>query len=107
MSSSLSSEAEDDIRSSLPDDAEDLAAFLGSVAEPGYLLGHSYGAHVALRAALPSPPHIRKLMLYEPPWPDTTAGATGPPQTKGGASAFEESHREAANLLSAPQLTFS
>jgi pimeloyl-ACP methyl ester carboxylesterase len=57
----------------LPDEAEDLAAFLASLAEPAYLLGHSYGAHVALRAAADSPRHVRKLVLYEPPWPDTAA----------------------------------
>ncbi|WP_415727083.1 alpha/beta fold hydrolase [Pseudaminobacter sp. NGMCC 1.201702] len=57
----------------LPDEAEDLAAFLTSIAEPAYLLGHSYGAQVALRAAADSPGHVRKLVLYEPPWPDAAA----------------------------------
>jgi pimeloyl-ACP methyl ester carboxylesterase len=57
----------------LLDEAGDLAAFLASLAEPSYLLGHSYGAQVALRAAADSPEHIRKLVLYEPPWPDTAA----------------------------------
>lgn len=55
----------------LLDEAEDLAAFLASLAEPAYLLGHSYGAQVALRAAADGPRHVRKLVLYEPPWPNT------------------------------------
>lgn len=55
----------------LPDEAEDLAAFLASLAQPIYLLGHSYGAQVALKAAAASREHVRKLVLYEPPWPDT------------------------------------
>jgi pimeloyl-ACP methyl ester carboxylesterase len=57
----------------LLDEAEDLAAFLASLAEPVYLLGHSYGAQVALSAAADSPGHVRKLILYEPPWPDTAS----------------------------------
>lgn len=55
----------------LADEAQDLAAFLASLPEPAYLLGHSYGAQIALSAAAASPGHVRRLMLYEPPWPDT------------------------------------
>jgi pimeloyl-ACP methyl ester carboxylesterase len=57
----------------LVDEAGDLAAFLASLAGPVYLLGHSYGAQVALRAAAESPEHVRKLVLYEAPWPNATA----------------------------------
>ncbi|MCD7059388.1 alpha/beta fold hydrolase [Pelagibacterium xiamenense] len=56
----------------LLDEAENLAAFLQSLAEPACLVGHSYGAQVALRAAADGPRQVRKLVLYEPPWPDTT-----------------------------------
>lgn len=56
----------------LIDEAKDLAAFLASLAEPAYLLGHSYGAQVALRAAAEGPEHVRKLALYEAPWPGAT-----------------------------------
>ena len=54
-------------------EANDLAAFLVSLAEPVHLLGHSYGAQVALHAAAIAPSAIRKLVLYEPPWPHTTS----------------------------------
>lgn len=57
----------------LADEAGDIAAFLASLAEPAFVLGHSYGAQVALRAAADVPRHVRKLVLYEPPWPDTAA----------------------------------
>jgi pimeloyl-ACP methyl ester carboxylesterase len=53
----------------LEDEAQDVAAVLRSMGEPVFLLGHSYGAQVALAAALELPGHVRKLVLYEPPWP--------------------------------------
>jgi pimeloyl-ACP methyl ester carboxylesterase len=34
-----------------------------------FLLGHSYGAHCSLAAALLAPDRVRKLVLYEPAWP--------------------------------------
>lgn len=58
---------------SLVDEAKDLAAFLASLAEPVYLLGHSYGAQVALRAVTEGPEHVRKLVLYEAPWTGATS----------------------------------
>jgi pimeloyl-ACP methyl ester carboxylesterase len=42
---------------------------IDSVGEPVHLLGHSYGAQVALAAAAELPDQVRKLALYEPPWP--------------------------------------
>ncbi len=53
------------------DEAEDVAALIDSVGEQVFLLGHSYGAQVALAAAALLPDKIRKLVLYEPPWPQT------------------------------------
>jgi pimeloyl-ACP methyl ester carboxylesterase len=44
---------------------EDVAAVVGSLGEPVNLLGHSYGALVALEAALLAR-NIRKLVLYDP-----------------------------------------
>ena len=51
------------------DEASDVAAVLRRVGEPAFLLGHSYGALVALRAAARQPASVRKLVLYEPPHP--------------------------------------
>lgn len=44
---------------------EDVAALLESIPEPAVLFGHSFGATVALGAALHGS-HIRGLVLYEP-----------------------------------------
>lgn len=54
---------------SIDDEAEDVAAVLAQLPEPAFLLGHSYGAHVALCAARRMPSRVRMLVLYEPPWP--------------------------------------
>lgn len=54
---------------SLEDEGEDVAALIRAIDEPVYLLGHSYGAHVALAAAAKAPGRVRKLVLYEAPWP--------------------------------------
>jgi pimeloyl-ACP methyl ester carboxylesterase len=51
------------------DEAEDVAALIDSAGEQVFLLGHSYGAQVALAAAALLPNQIRKMILYEPPWP--------------------------------------
>jgi pimeloyl-ACP methyl ester carboxylesterase len=58
----------------LEDEARDVVALLEAVGEPAYLLGHSYGAHVALAAARQLPERVRKLVLYEPPWPSLLDG---------------------------------
>lgn len=55
------------------DEAADVAALIGSFDEPAFLLGHSYGAQVALAAATQIPQRVRKLILYEPPRPDTVS----------------------------------
>ena len=46
---------------------EDVAAVVRSVGESVFMLGHSYGAHVALGAASIVPERVSKLILYEPP----------------------------------------
>ncbi len=53
------------------DEARDVAAVIDSIGEPVFLIGHSYGAQVALAAAAERPDQVRKLILYEPPRPDT------------------------------------
>lgn len=56
---------------SVEDEAADIAALIEAIDEPIFLLGHSYGAQVALAAAIRLPHRVRKLVLYEPPLPDT------------------------------------
>ena len=56
---------------SLDDESADVAAVLQTIVEPAFLLGHSYGAQCALAAARKVPNRVRKLVLYEPPWPNT------------------------------------
>lgn len=60
----------------LEDEARDVAAVIAAIAEPVFLLGHSYGAHVALLAAEILPGRVRKLVLYEPAVPSLLAAAT-------------------------------
>ncbi len=57
------------------DDARDVVALMETIAEPVFLLGHSFGAHVALVAAAMAPALVRRLVLYEPPWPSLLAPA--------------------------------
>ena len=47
---------------------EDIVALVNSIAQPVFLLGHSYGALCSLEAARRTD-HMRKLVLYEPPIP--------------------------------------
>lgn len=47
-------------------DFEDVAAVVDSIGEPVNLVGHSIGAFCAVHAALLTP-HVRRLVLYEPP----------------------------------------
>lgn len=54
---------------SLEDESRDVLALIQSISEPVFLLGHSYGAHTALAAAVQAPDRVRKLVLYEPAWP--------------------------------------
>jgi pimeloyl-ACP methyl ester carboxylesterase len=54
---------------SLEDESRDVVALIQSIDEPVFLLGHSYGAQTALAAAAKVPNRVRKLVLYEAPWP--------------------------------------
>jgi pimeloyl-ACP methyl ester carboxylesterase len=51
------------------DEIEDVVTLIDTLGEPVSLVGHSYGAHVALGAASLVPSRIRKLVLYEAPRP--------------------------------------
>jgi pimeloyl-ACP methyl ester carboxylesterase len=53
----------------LLDEAHDVVALMQHIGEPVFLLGHSYGAQVALVAARLMPEAVQKLVLYEPPRP--------------------------------------
>ena len=54
----------------LEDEALDVAELIKHIGTDVFLLGHSYGAHVALLAAAKlTPGQVRKLILYEPPAP--------------------------------------
>ncbi|MCP1677051.1 pimeloyl-ACP methyl ester carboxylesterase [Natronocella acetinitrilica] len=58
------------------DESRDVSALIDSIEEPVFLLGHSYGAQVALGAAANILDRVRKLVLYEPPWPSTIRSDT-------------------------------
>lgn len=49
---------------------EDVLAVMDAAGAPVDLIGHSYGAHVALGAAALAPERVKHLVLYEPPTPD-------------------------------------
>jgi pimeloyl-ACP methyl ester carboxylesterase len=54
---------------SVNDEADDVAALIEAIDGPVHLLGHSYGALVALAAAARADRRLAKLILYEPPLP--------------------------------------
>jgi pimeloyl-ACP methyl ester carboxylesterase len=54
----------------IEDEARDAAALIRVIGQPVFLLGHSYGAHVALAAAALIPDAVKALVLYEPPLPE-------------------------------------
>jgi pimeloyl-ACP methyl ester carboxylesterase len=56
---------------SLEDESLDVVTLIQSIGEPVFLLGHSYGAQVALAAAAKVPERVRKLVLYEAPYSQT------------------------------------
>lgn len=54
---------------SLEDESLDVVTLIQAIDEPVFLLGHSYGAQVALAAANKVPDRVLKLVLYEAPYP--------------------------------------
>ncbi len=61
---------------SMEDEAEDVGALIREIDAPVVLLGHSYGAQVALAAARAMSSRIEKLVLYEPPGKHIVTGET-------------------------------
>ena len=57
----------DDSGPTLSDEAAFIEPVLAATEQPFVLIGHSYGAAIALVAALARPERIRALVLYEPP----------------------------------------
>ncbi|HEU4410574.1 MAG TPA: alpha/beta hydrolase [Polyangiaceae bacterium] len=53
-------------RFELADEIAAVEAFLRGLGAPAHLVGHSYGAFIALQAALAAPELVRSLALYEP-----------------------------------------
>jgi len=57
--------------------AGDLAALTADLAEPFDLVGHSWGALVALRFALDHPARVRRLVVVEAPLPPSSVAEIG------------------------------
>jgi|SRR5687768_9916029 len=88
---------------SLEDEILDTSALIRAAGEPVFLLGHSYGAHVALGAASVVPDRVRKLVLYEPPWPSLADPVPEPLETYARAGDWDAfSFWFFHNLLSVP-----
>jgi len=88
----------------LRDEAHDVAQMVRAIGEPVNLLGHSYGAHCALLGAAQQPDRVRKLVLYEPPWPHVVPpDALAALETLAAAAAWDQfAYAFFANLLLVP-----
>ncbi len=67
------------------------------------LIGHSYGATVALRLAMEQPEKVRSLTLIEPPLLSLAAGTPGYEKHEGAMAGFEEAV-EAGDLATAGKI---
>jgi len=74
--------------------AADLDALLRSLGQPAHVVGHSYGAGVALLTALRHPEAVRSLILIEPPF-----GSVVPPSTPDFSSELASRNSMVAALL--------
>lgn len=80
----------------LADEVELVAPLLASATDGVHLVGHSYGAAIALKAALLAPARVRSLALYEPtPFALVDRGAPRPNGTEG----IQDAVRRAAASL--------
>jgi pimeloyl-ACP methyl ester carboxylesterase len=74
----------------LEDEVGDILTVIRALDEPVFLLGHAYGAHCALAAASVVPDDVRKLVLYEPAWPNiVTASALARLETLAAAHSWD------------------
>ena len=89
---------------SLEDEAGDVVEVIKAIGEPVVLLGHSYGAHCALLAAMGAPDRVTGLVLYEPAWPEAIGtDALAALETLAGADAWDQfAFAFFANLLHVP-----
>lgn len=60
----------------LVDEVQDVVELISRLPSPVYLLGHSYGAHVALGVAAMVPEQLLGLIVYEPPRTDLITNET-------------------------------
>jgi len=77
--SGKSSDWHSDRSISLADEVEFMEPVLARLQAPITLIGHSYGAAVALKAALTYPVHVQALVLYEPTLFALIDASTPPP----------------------------
>ena len=83
---------------------EYVATIVDALGEPALLLGHSYGAFCAMEAALRTE-NVRKLVLYEPPFPTSAGGTISPPGTLARMETLlEKGDREGALLTFAREI---
>jgi len=86
---------------SLHDEAAFIEPVLARAGTPLALVGHSYGAAVALIAALAAPTRLRALVLYEPPLFSLLDAETPPPNE---ADEIRRVVREASGAVEAGDL---
>ena len=86
------------------DEAQDIADVMRQIDGPVYLLGHSYGAHCALLAAVQHPERVLRLVLYEPALPHKlTPDAMAALETLAAAGAWDQfAYAFFANTLRVP-----
>jgi pimeloyl-ACP methyl ester carboxylesterase len=88
----------DGVHYTFEEQSSDLKAFLQSLGRPVHLVGHSYGAGVALLTALGHPNLVRSLTLVEPPF-----GSLVPPSAPGFAGELASRDSMIAALLASVQ----
>ena len=79
------------VNHTLEQESQDVADVVRSIGAPVHLLGHSYGAHCALLAAVQEPERVARLVLYEPAWPHKiTPDALAALETLAAAGAWDQ-----------------
>jgi pimeloyl-ACP methyl ester carboxylesterase len=88
----------------IEDEARDVVDLVRSIGTPVHLLGHSYGAHCAVLAAVQEPGLVKRLVLYEPARPEALKpDALAALDTLATAGAWDQfAYAFFANLLHVP-----